>query len=129
MITRFRVQNYKALRDVALDLTPMHVLIGPNDAGKTSILEAIMALCRSVDYPLAQAFTGSWQGSDLVWQHTPNLPVSLGAAVEEERRQFEYQLSCIFAPNGRTIYIQSEHCKHIRESRTVDLSGSRHTNT
>ncbi len=51
MITRFQVQNYKALRDVILDLTPMHVLIGPNDAGKTSILEAITALCRSVDYP------------------------------------------------------------------------------
>ena len=46
MITRFQVQNYKALRDVTLDLTPMHVLIGPNDAGKTSILEAITALCR-----------------------------------------------------------------------------------
>ena len=66
MITRFHVQNYKALRDVTLDLTPMHVLIGPNDAGKTSILEAITALCRSVDYPLNQAFTGSWQDSDLV---------------------------------------------------------------
>jgi AAA15 family ATPase/GTPase len=40
MITRFRVRNYKALRDVTLDLTPIHVLIGPNDSGKTSILEA-----------------------------------------------------------------------------------------
>ena len=44
MITRFQVQNYKALRDVTLDLTPMHVLIGPNDTGKTSILEAMTAL-------------------------------------------------------------------------------------
>ena len=43
MITRFRVQNYKALRDVTLDLTPMHVLIGPNDSGKTSVLEALAA--------------------------------------------------------------------------------------
>ena len=53
MITRFRVQNYKALRDVTLDLTPVHVLIGPNDSGKTSILEAMAALCRSVDHPVA----------------------------------------------------------------------------
>src|SRR5712691_11948352 len=129
MITRFQVQNYKALRDVTLNLTPMHVLIGPNDAGKTSILEAITALCRSVDYPLEQAFTGSWQGFDLVWQHTPNLPVSLGVAAEEEQRQFEYQLSCLFTP-GRTIYIQSEYFKHIKESRTVDLPrSSPHTDT
>ena len=31
MITNFRVQNYKALRDVSLKLTPIHVVIGPND--------------------------------------------------------------------------------------------------
>lgn len=129
MITRFQVQNYKALRDVTLDLTPMHVLIGPNDTGKTSILEAMTALCRSVDYPLEEAFTGSWQGSDLVWQHTPNLPVSLGVTVEEEQRQFEYQLSCIFTPNERSIYIESEHFKHVKEARTVDLPRSRRTDT
>jgi AAA15 family ATPase/GTPase len=44
MIRTFRVQNYKALRDVTLELTPMHLLIGPNDSGKTSILEALAAL-------------------------------------------------------------------------------------
>ena len=37
MIKQIRIQNYKALRDVTLDLTPIHVLIGPNDSGKTSI--------------------------------------------------------------------------------------------
>jgi len=77
MLTRCKVRNYQALRDVTLDLTSMHVLIGPNDAGKTSLLEALTALCRSADYPFGEAFTGSWQGSDLVWQHTPNLPISL----------------------------------------------------
>jgi predicted ATPase len=123
MITRFQVQNYKALRDVTLDLTPIHVLIGPNDAGKTSILEAMTALCRSVDYSLEEAFTGSWQGSDLVWRHTPYLPVSLGVTLEEEQFQLEYQLSCIFTSNERTISLESEHSKYIKESHTVDLRG------
>src|SRR5713101_7469442 len=122
MITRFQVQNYKALRDVTLDLAPIHVLTGPNDAGKTSILEAMTALCRSVDYPLEQAFTGSWQGSGLVSQHTPNLPISFGIEVEEEQLHFEYQLSCTFMPSGRTVRNHSEHFQHTKESRTVDLS-------
>jgi predicted ATPase len=126
MITRFQVQNYKALRDVTLDLTPMHVLIGPNDAGKTSILEAITALCRSVNYPLEEAFTGSWRGSDLVWRHTPYLPVSLGVTLEEEQFQLEYQLSCIFTSNERMISLESEHSKYIKESHTVDLRGFSH---
>ena len=66
MIKQFRVQNYKALRDVTLKLTPIHVLIGPNDSGKTSLLEAVAALCLSVDHPLADSFLGQWEGHSLV---------------------------------------------------------------
>ena len=124
MITRFQVQNYKALRDVTLDLTPMHALIGPNDAGKTSILEGMTALCRSVDYPLEQAFTGTWQGSDLVWRHTPNFPVSFKVEITEEQRQFEYQLSCIFATSQPLVRTERESLTDVKESHTVDLLGS-----
>ncbi|MCK4342776.1 MAG: AAA family ATPase [Phycisphaerae bacterium] len=101
MITRFRVQNYKALRDVTLDLTPIHVLIGPNDSGKTSILEAIAALCRSVDHELMAAFTGLWEGTGLVWNHEGELPVSFEAILETDGSVVEYELSCRFADNGR----------------------------
>ena len=85
MITRFQVQNYKALRDVTLELTPLHVLIGPNDSGKTSILEAIAALCRSVDHPLEEAFMRDWNGSELVWKNTPDLPISFSMTVKENQ--------------------------------------------
>ncbi len=78
MIKQFRVQNYKALRDVTLSLTPIHVLIGPNDSGKTSLIEAIAALCRSVDYPLPQAFVGRWDGADLVFAREVSRIVGLG---------------------------------------------------
>lgn len=121
MITRFHVQNYKALRDVTLDLTPIHVLIGPNDTGKTSILEAMTALCRSVDYPLEQAFAGSWEGSDLVWQHIPDLAVSLRVEVEEVL-QFEYALSCTFAPNGHSVRRHSENFKLPKKMPTVNMA-------
>jgi predicted ATPase len=77
MITRLRVKNFKALRDVEIDLTPIHVLIGPNDSGKTSILDAIAAICRSVDHDLTDAFLGSWKGTELVWEGQPDLPVGI----------------------------------------------------
>ncbi len=41
MISRLHVQNFKCLRDVRVDLAPLTVLIGPNDSGKSSILQAI----------------------------------------------------------------------------------------
>lgn len=68
MLNHFRVQNYKCLKDVTIPLTPMHVLIGQNDAGKSSLLEALYALFRSSEYPLADAFSGHWLGDDLVYE-------------------------------------------------------------
>jgi AAA ATPase domain len=41
--TDFSVKNYKCLADVSLPLTPIHVIIGKNDTGKTSLTQAIHA--------------------------------------------------------------------------------------
>jgi predicted ATPase len=44
MITKFHIENFKCLRDVTVDLKPLTVLIGKNDTGKTSFLEALGVL-------------------------------------------------------------------------------------
>lgn len=108
MIRRFHVKNYKALRDVSLELTPMHVLIGPNDSGKTSILEAIAALCRSVDEPVGDAFAGKWKGRELVWRGDANLLVSFDAFARESIGDLRYGFGLSFNPNGRTADVVSE---------------------
>ena len=41
MIDKIRIQNFKCLRDVEVELGPLNVLIGPNDSGKSSFLDAI----------------------------------------------------------------------------------------
>jgi predicted ATPase len=126
MIKRFRVQNYKALRDVTLDLTPIHVLIGPNDSGKTSILEAIAALCRSVDHGLSEAFAGSWQGRSLVWRADSQLPVSLTATGEHDHETFDYTLACQFAAGGRGASVASEIMEFASRTEAIDLGFTGH---
>ena len=103
MISRFRVQNYKALRDITLDLTPVHALIGPNDSGKTSLLEAVAALGRSVDRPLEKAFLGSWDGRELVNAAGKGDTIRLAAAVDRPREeaQLGYSLTVRFPAKGR----------------------------
>lgn len=42
MIERALIQGFKCLRKVEVDLAPFVVLIGPNDSGKTSFLQALL---------------------------------------------------------------------------------------
>lgn len=65
-MTRFGVKNYKCLKDVDIPLTPIHVIIGQNDAGKTSLLEAMYAYFRSTKSRISNAFPGRWKNADLV---------------------------------------------------------------
>ena len=41
MIENVKIHNYRALRGVNVSLAPLTVLIGPNNSGKTSFLQAI----------------------------------------------------------------------------------------
>jgi predicted ATPase len=110
MITRLRVKNFKALRDVEIELTPIHVLIGPNDSGKTSILDALAAICRSVDQDLADAFLGAWKGTELVWGGRLGLPVSIEVDFDNDV-VLGYTITVLFGEYDRLVdgsdFIQS----------------------
>ncbi len=40
MISRVQIANFRALKRVDVSLKPLTVLIGPNDSGKSSFLDA-----------------------------------------------------------------------------------------
>lgn len=46
MITRLEIENFKAIKHLAIDLDPLTVLVGPNDSGKSTILQALDLLAR-----------------------------------------------------------------------------------
>jgi predicted ATPase len=101
MITRFHVENYKALRDVTLELTPIHVLIGPNDSGKTSIFEALTSLSRTTQTDITSAFGSRWQqGRELVWRGQTDA-VRLAVNLKPDESVIDYELACGFANLGR----------------------------
>lgn len=84
-LSRFGVKNYKCLTDVEIPLTPLHVIIGPNDAGKTSLLEAMAALHQSayVDH-IRQAFPQPWTGRELVFDGANSDTVELSGFWEND---------------------------------------------
>ena len=76
-LSRFGVKNYKCLGEIDIPLTPIHVLIGPNDAGKTSLMEAIAALYGGLERQPQEFFPQPWQGRELVWFGTKELVIEL----------------------------------------------------
>ncbi len=76
-LSRFGVKNYKCLGDVDIPLTPIHVFIGQNDSGKTSLMEAIAALYGSLKRPVEELFPQPWQGRQLVGFGSPELAIEL----------------------------------------------------
>ena len=66
-LSRFGVKNYKCLVDIDIPLTPIHVLIGQNDAGTTSVLEAMEIFYRSAETDIGNAFPSFGQEGKLVF--------------------------------------------------------------
>ncbi len=108
MIKQFHVENFKALRDVTVDLTPFHVLIGPNDSGKTSILQAIAALFRTVDEDNHRWFPGLWSGRDLVWRGARSPSIALSVRVDLNGVDAGYQVKLAFPGDERAIEVVEE---------------------
>ena len=82
-MTHFSVKNYKCLADVSIPLTPIHVIIGQNDSGKTSLLEAMFALHQSTSLLLMQAFPGKWDGAELIYEGAKEPRVEFDAVFED----------------------------------------------
>ena len=102
MLQRLRVQNFKAIRDAELHLSPLHLIIGQNDSGKTSFLEAIAAVSRSLDHQMQHAFLGRWSGRQLVNSASDQRQVAFEAVIEGEVHG-TYQLTCDFPSESRAV--------------------------
>ena len=57
MIRRIAIRGYKSLQGIDLCLEPLTIVIGPNAAGKSNLLDAIGLLSRTAQGDLQSAFT------------------------------------------------------------------------
>ncbi len=46
MIHHLRIQNFRSVRDIELDLGALNIVFGPNGCGKSNIYKAIHLLTR-----------------------------------------------------------------------------------
>ena len=66
MLKRIKIQGYKSLVHLALNLKPLSVLVGPNASGKSNFLDALQLLSQMVTcQTLEEAFDPPYRGHPL----------------------------------------------------------------
>jgi len=129
VITQVRITNFKAIRSAAVDLTPIHLLIGPNDSGKTSVLEALAAICRSVDHKAPECFVGRWQGRELVNSTAEWPSTEIAITASSEQKTFDYRVKAEFFEQTRDARWSSAYVQLDGEHRSIQSPDSSRTLT
>lgn len=109
---KLRIQGFRRLADVPLELRDLSVLIGANGIGKTSILDVLALLASSADGRLSKAVDdlGGVAGM-LTRERADRLSFELSMSVPGHA-PLDYVLS--IAPQGATYVIEKEHLTQTR---------------
>ena len=67
MLKRLAIKNYKSLENVALELRPLNVLVGPNNAGKSNLMDSLEWLHEFMVIPGTGAIESRGGFKNLVW--------------------------------------------------------------
>jgi predicted ATPase len=90
MFKKFRVQNFLSLKDTAVQLSPLTVLIGPNGSGKSAFFRALTTFCRLFTYAVRGGKEGEFQVSygvgldQAVWRGGTALPIIFEVWFDDE---------------------------------------------
>ncbi|PXF56538.1 MAG: hypothetical protein C4B59_16765 [Candidatus Methanogaster sp.] len=114
MISKIHLKNFKALRDTGeLEIKPITFLVGPNSSGKTSLIQAILALRQTVRSQdphtpliLDDDYVNLGSYRDAVFGHDEKNKISIGFEADENR--WELVFSVYRSGNNQgAIYLKS----------------------
>src|SRR5688572_14720097 len=99
MIEQIQIQNFKSIRDVCVDLSPVTVLIGRSGVGKSNFLRAIRFVRNYLlDPGRAVQSEGGWRGI-YPFGIKADLSFSIRFAIPGYDNRFHYQVLWQSLPN------------------------------
>lgn len=105
MITKVRLQSFKAHRDTTVPLGRLTVLVGPNGSGKTSVLEALFKLATVAGAVPGLEFIGGSAEPDLRHKASSE-PATISVAGESDG--LAWDLSQTLDPSALTASIDGQ---------------------
>ncbi len=106
MFTFLGLRNFRAFEEVALDLAPITILVGPNNSGKSSIVSGLRMLAQTmagedlrVPLMLKGAMGDFGTYKDVVFQHNrrKHIGITLGTTLPKRFQAKEIRLQLTFA--------------------------------
>lgn len=115
MFNHLGLKNFRAFEQVALDLAPITILVGPNNSGKSSIIGGLRILAQTatsddlrnpllLNGPLGDF--GTYK--DLVFEHNRRRRIGITVATGTQRGQTQSRLELTFAyrPQRREVILR-----------------------
>jgi len=89
MLERVELKNFKSHRSTELNLddSRLHVLVGQNGSGKTSVLQALYYLSRLADYSFGNVFAGQRHPDFITTSGQRDMSVTVSGFWEYENRE------------------------------------------
>lgn len=120
MIEQLRVRNYKSLEDVTINLRPLNVFVGPNNSGKSNILDCFQFLADFVNHSAGAVHSRGGFGA-LVWNGDLKRPIEIEVAGKSVIRlagiakfgdsgqsySYRYKLQLVGGPTHYSVHKES----------------------
>lgn len=133
MIRRLQVKNFKSIRELDLELGLVNVLIGPNMAGKSNLIDVFRFLANIIlpptgSYGLSHAIQTAGGFWELAWKGSDSNLISLrlqgdfsSAATDSQPTEWDYGISFIGDQRGYNLSVQDEFLTFTKDGARSDL--------
>ncbi len=106
MLSEIKIQNFKCFRDISLALRPLTVLTGINGTGKSSVIQALLALRQSGKPPVKNlvlngSLVSMGYGQDVLYEYAAD-DDNIILSVKEDSKK-EWNFCFIYDKDGRTL--------------------------
>jgi predicted ATPase len=108
MITHLKVKGFKCIEEFDHDLKPFNVLIGPNDSGKSSVLDSLNILGQLVLKQFDQVFHDGYEFNNICWRGSDRRTISWDIVTEEKKNEERHYSLGVRSDGGLSAVLDSE---------------------